>query len=210
VSLHHHPSKGKRLTRLYSAKGISTTPTAEGKDQDNKMASDEDYMAFLNKANEDPSKGYNTTSAAAATGAGSGKIQLKTVDAGVEVPRELKAATDKEEWVYISDADEPFVAVSLRLEGSTLPDEETFANLINHPDGKNAEVEILDPVQWDKEGRYNDILSAIRKACKGGDVRVYKVSLGGTRVEYWVVGVDGKDKGEQPRLVGVKALAVES
>jgi hypothetical protein len=190
------------------------------------MASDEDYAAFLEKANADPSAGVTKT---AASGSG-GKIQLKTVDHGLDVPRELKVATEKEEWIYISDADEPFVAVSLRLEGSRLPDEgsckveilctvkamliihvETFAKLINHPHPTEAEIEILDVVQWDKKGMYKEVVDATRKACHGGDVRVYRVSLGGSRVEYWVVGVDGSTKGKQEgKLVGVKALAIES
>ncbi len=52
-------------------------------------------------------------------------------------------------------------------------------------------------------------MDATRKACKGGDVRVYRVTLEGTRVEYWVVGVDATEKAKE-RMVGVKALAVES
>jgi hypothetical protein len=66
----------------------------------------------------------------------------------------------------------------------------------------------LDPIKWDSEGQYKEVVDATRKACMGGDVRVYKVALGDTRVEYWVVGVDGTDK--EAKLVGVKALAVES
>jgi hypothetical protein len=90
-------------------------PAATGPD---KMASDEDYMAFLDKANEDPSAGYAATAAKS-----NGKMQLKTMDEGVDVPMELKMATEKEEWIYVSDADEPFVAVSLKLPGNKLPDE---------------------------------------------------------------------------------------
>jgi hypothetical protein len=45
------------------------------------------------------------------------------MDEGVEVPTELKMATEKEEWVYVSDADQPFVAVSLKCPGEKLPDE---------------------------------------------------------------------------------------
>lgn len=82
------------------------------------MASDEDYMAFLDKANADPSLGYSVTGAKAGE-----KMQLKTLDEGLDVPKELKVATEKEEWVYVSDADEPFVAVSLRIHGEKLPDE---------------------------------------------------------------------------------------
>lgn len=86
---------------------------------------------------------------------------------------------------------------------------ETFAKLINHPDPANAAIAILDPVEWDSKGDYKEVVDATRKACKGGDVRVYKVALGGTRVEYWVVGVDATEKAKE-RMVGVKALAVES
>ena len=89
---------------------------------------------------------------------------------------------------------------------------ETFANLINHPDPTQADIEIMDIVQWDSKGQYKDVVEACRKAAMGGDVRVYKVKLGGPRVEYWIVGVEGqsKEKGKEGRLVGVKALAVES
>jgi hypothetical protein len=39
-------------------------------------------------------------------------------------------------------------------------------------------------------------------------VRVYRVARQGARVEYWVVTTDGKGAGA--RLVGAKALAIES
>jgi hypothetical protein len=48
----------------------------------------------------------------------------------------------------------------------------------------------------------------VREAGKGNDVRVYRIARDATRVEYWVVTTDGKGKGA--KLVGVKALAVES
>lgn len=85
---------------------------------------------------------------------------------------------------------------------------EEIAKLINHPDPENAEVEILDPVDWDTQGQYKDIIDAVTKAGKGNDVRVYKISKGGVRVEYWVVTTEGK--GKNAKLVGVKALAIES
>ena len=60
----------------------------------------------------------------------------------------------------------------------------------------------------------------MRAATRGADVRVYRVPSprGGARVEYWLVAVEppsaeekkGKGKGARGRLVGVKALAVES
>jgi hypothetical protein len=80
--------------------------------------------------------------------------------------------------------------------------------LIHHWDPTNADVEIQDPTEWDTEGRYHEVLDAVRKAGKGSDVRVYKVVRDNTRVEYWLVTCEGR--GEEARLVGVKALAVES
>ncbi|KFY10386.1 hypothetical protein V492_05046, partial [Pseudogymnoascus sp. VKM F-4246] len=81
----------------------------------------------------------------------------------------------------------------------------SFADLIGSPDGR--EIEILDISQWDSRGEYKSIVDAIRDATGGGDVRVYRVPRGATRVEYWVVGAE---EGEEGRLVGAKALSVES
>lgn len=54
-------------------------------------------------------------------------------------------------------------------------------------------------------------MEAVRAATKGSDVRVYRIEMEGARVEYWVVGVlKGDGKIGQARLVGAKALAIES
>lgn len=55
------------------------------------------------------------------------------------------------------------------------------------------------------ESQYKKVLDAVKKA-GSGDVKVFKVTLDGTRSEYYVVAVD-EGKG---RVVGLKALAVES
>lgn len=74
-------------------------------------------MNFLNKANEDPSAG-----SAQATSKEQGKKQFKAADKGAEIPQPLVSATT--EAFYVSDADEPFVPVSLAWEnGEGLPDE---------------------------------------------------------------------------------------
>jgi len=77
-------------------------------------------MAFLDKANRDPSEGYaqNTTTSAGGP--------FKTTDAGVAVPKALKEATT--DAFYTSDADEPFEAVALKWDesGKGLPDEGTY------------------------------------------------------------------------------------
>ena len=92
----------------------AATNKDRGIEEQGTMASDEDYAAFLDKANEDPNKGVAKTQA-------SGKIQLKAVDHGVEVPAALKEAT--KDAFYVSDADEPFEPVCLKHKGKTLPDE---------------------------------------------------------------------------------------
>jgi len=85
---------------------------------------------------------------------------------------------------------------------------EEFAKLIGHWDPANADVEIMDPTDWDREGQYAEVVDAVTKASKGNDVRVYKVARSSTKVEYFVVTVYGE--GKDGRLYGVKALGVES
>lgn len=80
----------------------------------------------------------------------------------------------------------------------------TFAKLVQHPDPSQAEVEIMDVAHWDAQGEYKELVNATRDATKGSDVIVYRIGRDGARVEYWLVGVEGG------KLVGVKALAVES
>jgi hypothetical protein len=63
-------------------------------------------------------------------------------------------------------------------------------------------------VDWDRHGLYKEVIDAVREAGQGNDVRVYRVNREGVKAEYWVVTTEGKGKGA--KLVGVKALAVES
>lgn len=59
-------------------------------------------------------------------------------------------------------------------------------------------------MDWDPRGQYTRLIEAVREATKGNDVRVYRVVRDKTRSEYWLV------SGEEGRIVGVKALGVES
>jgi hypothetical protein len=83
-----------------------------------------------------------------------------------------------------------------------------LAKLIHHPDPASAEIEILDPVDWDSSGQYEEIIQAVTQAGKGNDVRVYRIARGDTRAEYWVLTTEGQ--GKHALLVGAKALAIES
>jgi hypothetical protein len=93
----------------------ASTANAASKKSTDKMATDEDYMAFLDKANEDPSAGTSKASAK------SKKHEFKTTDDDVDVPSMLVKAT-KDAW-YVSDADEPFVVVALKLGKGGMPNE---------------------------------------------------------------------------------------
>lgn len=73
------------------------------------MASDEDYMSFLDKANRD----LDEANAAAAQS--TAPATFKALDAGVEVPKSIKDVC--QEAIYVSDADEPFEEVSLKWTG---------------------------------------------------------------------------------------------
>ncbi|KAF5622573.1 hypothetical protein F52700_10546 [Fusarium sp. NRRL 52700] len=157
------------------------------------MSNDDDYMAFLNKANQDTGAGAATQE----------KTTFKTKDQGAQVPKPISDVCKNA--IYTSDADEPFQEVSLQWEGENgLPSESEFAKLINHSSPDSAEIKILDPLNWDSHGKYTDVIQAVREASQGNDVRVYQVTRDATRTEYWVVShADGK-------LIGAKALSVES
>lgn len=79
-----------------------------------------------------------------------------------------------------------------------------FAKLIKHWDPNSSDIEIMDPVDWDKKGQYKNVLDAVTQATKGNDVRVYRVPKDRSRVEYWLISV------YEGRVYGVKALSVES
>jgi len=89
------------------------------------MASDEDYMAFLNKANQDPNEGY-------AEPQSSGQ-EFKTTDDGANIPAVIQEAT--KDAFYVSDADEPFVPVCLAWDeaGKGLPDEGMLVDSVQLP-----------------------------------------------------------------------------
>jgi len=92
------------------------------------MASDEDYMAFLDNANKDPSTGYPKTQTAAR---GAQAKPFRATERGVEIPEPLLRVTRHKEMFYTSDADEPFEPVALRWDekGRGLPDEGLFSSV---------------------------------------------------------------------------------
>ncbi|KAF2404930.1 hypothetical protein EJ06DRAFT_525500 [Trichodelitschia bisporula] len=148
------------------------------------MGSDEDYAAFLDKANQDT--GYPTEES-------KGEVRNKAVD--TDVPAALLGV----EEYYVSEADEPFEPVSLKWSRDVELSEGEFGKLI----GDKAEK--IKQEDFDSQGEYAKVVDAVGKA-GDGKLHFFKVVLDGTRVEYFVVSVD--KKGE--RVVGLKALSIES
>lgn len=96
-----HPTNPSLRTNVPNLRALSTTTTRT-------MASDDAYMAFLNKANADLDKGRAEQSATE-TG-----LDTKTVDADEQIPASLSDV----EMYYVSETDEPFEPVVLRWEGA--------------------------------------------------------------------------------------------
>ena len=71
--------------------------------------------------------------------------------------------------------------------------------------GHDADVEAIGEKDFDPRGQYKNVVEAVKKA-GNGKVQVFRVSHGETRSEYYVVSIDK----EEGRVVGLKALAVES
>ena len=69
--------------------------------------------------------------------------------------------------------------------------------------GKDASK--ISEKDFDPQGEYKKVVDAV-KGAGSSEIGYFKVELGGTRIEYFIVSVDKKAK----RLVGMKAIAVES
>ena len=76
------------------------------------MSSDEAYSSFLERANQDTGTSSTSTKTSSAA--------TKTVD--TDVPAPLQTI----EQYYVSEADEPFVPVSLKWTGRSMPSECKF------------------------------------------------------------------------------------
>ncbi|KAK6504852.1 hypothetical protein TWF481_006788 [Arthrobotrys musiformis] len=149
--------------------------------------SDQDYEAFLNKANKD----YSGQSAQPAA-------QKEEVFISATAHEALRALGER---FYTSDSDEPFTDVTFGWEGDALPDEAEFGELVG--------LEVCEKMpygEWDLTGSYNDVTSAVQVAAGGSIPEAYRVEEDFTKKWYYVLALDKAKK----QLVGVKALAIES
>ncbi|RKF64546.1 hypothetical protein GcC1_131012 [Golovinomyces cichoracearum] len=152
--------------------------------------SDESYMKFLEDANKVHSFDGTT-----------GKPKLKNLDHDADVPEVLREAIN--DAYYVSEVDEPFLPVALRVENG-FPDAESFAKLVHHPNPTGAGVKILKVIEWDRHGQYGEIVDAVNAAVQHNAVQVYRVEISSASSEYWIVGV------RDSFMLGVKALSIET
>lgn len=91
-------------------------------------------------------------------------------------------------------------------DADTCPPLDEFRELIGAQSAR--EIRQLEPSQWDIRSEYQDVVDAVAKAAasSGGAVKVYRVGGEGSRVEYFVVGVDSSER----TIVGARVLAIES
>jgi len=169
------------------------------------MSSDADYAAFLDRANHDRG--------ACAEGMDTWKKSVGTKRVNTGVPKALEQV----EEYYTSEADEPFEPVALRFDdGPRVSAGESRMGVTRSQQTNDAYIDAMkellggepevEQVQRERfETQYPKVVEAVKKAGKG-EVTVFRARLDATRTEYYVVAVDV----EQRRLVGLKALSVES
>merc|ERR1712072_603097 len=116
----------------------------------------------------------------------------------LRTPASVPAGLKKVDAFYTTDSDEPFEPVALEYNGEKVPSAQELGDLI----GKD--VESISKKEFEAGGSYGDVVEAVEKASKG-KVAYFRVDLGGTRSEVWVVGIDGKGT-----LMGLKAVAILS
>ncbi|KAJ5273336.1 hypothetical protein N7478_008461 [Penicillium angulare] len=162
------------------------------------MASDDAYMDFLNKANADKDAGAGQAPAQG--------TQTKTVDTSFKLPASLKDV----DIYYVSDADEPFEPVLLRWEGAAKgewPSADAFSSLISPNKDISQGISTLSHSSFDPKNQYSEAVEAVRAAASNSDIKVYRVEITSTKLEYFLVALDESEGG---RVIGLKAKAVES
>ncbi|EPS28233.1 hypothetical protein PDE_03179 [Penicillium oxalicum 114-2] len=172
------------------------------------MSSDDAYMSFLDKANADLNAGQPQRQGTSDT------ARTETVDANTQVPAPLQSV----DVYYVSDADEPFEPVALRWAGASKgdwPNAEQFSRLISPDADLSKSISTLSPSSFDPKDQYSSVLHAVRSAAVEKDsdadqsnveVKIYRVELTSTKLEYWVVALDGVEG----RVVGLRAKSFES
>ncbi|OAP55508.1 hypothetical protein AYL99_10481 [Fonsecaea erecta] len=165
------------------------------------MSDDSSYLSFLEKANANPKAGQTLAESESTSQRRSQLDPTTTGSSSAALPASLKALPD---ITYTSDTDSPFEPVLFNYSGADLPSPDEFANCLKSGGG-GAVVEELSPRDFDPRGQYGEVIQRVEQAGKGkAGVKVYRVELGKTRVEYYILTLGDR------MLVGVVTKAVES
>lgn len=195
--------KTLNVQRRYLRLGSGTTPLSIltpalspkflGQKQTRTMADDASYGAFLQKANQGVSSGGSNQPQSTSQA----RSKFDPTQSGASNGTVPKAIADIQA-TYVSDTDSDFEPVFFAYSGSGLPSPKDFEKCLN---GKGSAEELKEN-EFDPRGQYKQVIEAVKSAGKG--VKIFRVEIGGTRVEYYVLTLgDGK-------LLGVVARAVES
>lgn len=165
------------------------------------MSSDSSYLSFLNKANEDPKSGDTPSSSSKHSTSGhKSKLDPTTQSS---FPESLQSIP--ESLTYTSDTDSAFEPIFLNHASTSLPSVDEFKKALeaDRSAGKDSVVEELTLKDFDPRDQYTEIVDRVKRAGSGG-VKVFRVEVGATRVEYYIVTTGDRS------LVGVVTKAVES
>ncbi|KAJ5923940.1 hypothetical protein N7466_008127 [Penicillium verhagenii] len=180
----------------------TTLPQASPFSTSHIMASDDAYMAFLNKANADNSAASTESEQAP---------RPQAVDDSLNLPASLQEVKVN----YVSESDEPFEPVLLRWKGATKgewPSADDLSSLISPTADISSNISTLDEASFDPRNEYTGILKAVRSATTEDDpdkvdIKIYRVQLGTSKLEYYVLALNSAEGG---RIVGMRALSIES
>jgi hypothetical protein len=167
------------------------------------MADDASYDAFLNKANEPLSAQTQSSNSTSQS-----HSKYDPTSSTSSVPKPIASLLSSAQPTYTSDTDSPFEPVFFSYSGDTLPSALEFKRCLSKSHSSNREVEQLSVEDFDPREEYKDVIGAVGQAGSEGkaDVKVYRVEVSKTRVEYYILAVAEGGR----KLVGVVAKAVES
>jgi hypothetical protein len=172
------------------------------------MADDASYTSFLSKANA-PTGASSTPSQKQSDSTSQSRSAYDPTTTHASVPQPIRSLLSSNNPHYTSDTDSPFEPVFFSYSNDSLPSASDFSSCLSKSKShSSAEVEELSAQDFDPRGEYKAVIDAVAQAGGGGkgDVKVYRVEVTKTRVEYYVMTVvEGGGK-----LVGVVTKAVES
>jgi hypothetical protein len=116
---------------------------------------------------------------------------------------------------YVPRLAVPSTPLILEMDLLTCLDTDQLSSLISPSADLSGAIETLSASSFDPKNQYASALHAVRAAAVEGDssadpstvdIKVYRVELSSTKVEYWVLALDVSEG----LLVGLRAKAVES